>query len=132
MGRFTRRNVTDAMGGVKVDSIDRLRERLKRFAEERDWKQFHSPKNLAMALSGEIGELAHHFQWLTEEQSSSLPADKQALVAEELADVLLYLVMLSDALGVDLLAAAHAKIERNSERYPVDKAKGSPAKYSDL
>lgn len=132
MGRFTRRNVADAWGGVKVDSIDHLRERLKRFADERDWNQFHSPKNLAMAVTGEIGELVHHFQWLTEEQSSSLAPEKQTLVAEELADVLIYLVMLSEALGVDLLAVAHAKIDGNAERYPVNKAKGSPAKYSDL
>ena len=85
-----------------------------------------------MALCGEIGELAHHFQWLTEEESRQLPAGKKAKVAEEAADVLLYLVMLSDALGVDLLKEAHEKIGRNAERYPVDKAKGTPAKYSDL
>lgn len=115
-----------------MDSIDQLRQRLKSFTEKRDWKQFHSPKNLSMALCGEIGELAHHFQWLTEEQSASLPEDKRRLVSEELADVFLYLVMLSDSLGVDLLDVAHAKIDKNSERYPAEKSKGSATKYSDL
>lgn len=115
-----------------MDSINDLSDRLKRFAKERDWKQFHSPKNLSMALCGEIGELAHHFQWLTETESGALSVEKKQAVAEEAADVFLYLVMLSDALGIDLLKEAAEKIDKNEYRYPVDKSKGSSSKYSDL
>lgn len=115
-----------------MDSINQLRDQLRNFAEERDWKQFHSPKNLAMALCGEIGELAHHFQWLTEEESAQLLSEKKEQVAEELADVLLYLVMLSESLDINLLDETKKKIEKNAARYPADKAKGNSAKYLDL
>lgn len=115
-----------------MKSIEQLREQLQRFAQERDWKQFHSPKNLAMALCGEIGELAHHFQWLSEDDSRQLSDEKRNAVAEETADVLLYLIMLSDALDIDLLEAAEKKIRKNESRYPADKSKGSSAKYTDL
>jgi dCTP diphosphatase len=109
-----------------------LREALRRFAAERDWDQFHSPKNLAAALSFEAAELLEHFQWLTEEASRSLPEPAKARVAEEMADVLLYLVRLADKLDVDLAAAAVAKIARNAQKYPVDKARGSIRKYTEL
>lgn len=85
-----------------------------------------------MALCGEIGELAHHFQWLTETESNALSDEKKRAVAEEAADVLLYLVMLSDSLGIDILKEAARKIDKNESRYPVDKSKGSSSKYSDL
>lgn len=111
--------------------LDALRDRLRAFAAARDWDPFHSPKNLAMALIGEAAEIVEHFQWLTEEQSRSLPPEKQAEVAAELADVLLYLVRLADKLGVDLAAAAAAKIERNEEKYPAQRVKGSARKYSE-
>ena len=106
------------------DSIQELNERLLRFARERDWEPFHSPKNLAMALAGEAGELLEHFQWLTEEQSENLSPDKRDEVALELADLLIYLVRLSQRLEIDLLDAAWRKIAINEERYPVEKVKG--------
>ncbi len=106
------------------DSIDQLNERLLRFARERDWEQFHSPKNLAMALAGEAGELLEHFQWLTEEQSENLSADRKDEVAMELADLLIYLVRLSQRLEIDLLDAAWRKIAINEKRYPAEKVKG--------
>jgi len=106
------------------DSIDQLNERLLRFARERDWEPFHSPKNLAMALAGEAGELLEHFQWLTEEQSENLSPDKRDEVALELADLLIYLVRLSQRLEIDLLDAAWRKIAINEKRYPVEKVKG--------
>jgi NTP pyrophosphatase (non-canonical NTP hydrolase) len=109
-----------------------LREALRRFAAERDWDQFHSPKNLAAALSVEAAELLEHFQWLTEEASRSLPEAAKAAVAEEMADVLLYLVRLADKLDVDLAAAAVAKIARNAQKYPVEKARGSRRKYTEF
>jgi dCTP diphosphatase len=109
-----------------------LRDAMRRFAAERDWDQFHSPKNLAAALSVEAAELLEHFQWLTEDASRSLPADARAQVAEEMADVLLYLVRLADKLDVDLAAAAVAKIERNALKYPVEKSRGSSRKYTEL
>jgi dCTP diphosphatase len=114
------------------DSIDDLSRDLRAFAEERDWTQFHSPKNLASALVVEAGELLEPFQWLSEDQSRALPPEKLQAVADEMADVLLYLVQLSSALQVDLLAAARAKLARNALKYPVDRAHGNARKYSDL
>lgn len=113
------------------DQLQALAERLRRFAQERDWEQFHAPKNLAMALIGEAGELVEHFQWLTPEQSDSLPAQRRAEVELEMADVLIYLVRLADRLGVDLLAAAERKIAINEQRYPADRVRGSARKYSE-
>lgn len=108
-----------------------LRDKLRAFAAERDWEQFHSPKNLSMALMVEVAELMEHFQWLTETQSAELPAaDKQA-VSEELADILLYLVRLSDRLGVDLREAALRKLEKNAAKYPAEQVRGSAKKYSE-
>ena len=111
------------------DSLLQLRDALRAFAAERDWDQFHSPRNLATALSVEAAELLEPFQWLTDEQSRSLPPDARAAVEQELADVLLYLVRLADKLDVDLAAAARAKIARNAEKYPVEKSRGSSRKY---
>lgn len=112
--------------------LEELRLALRQFAEERDWGQFHSPKNLASALSVEAAELLEHFQWLTEEQSRNLTDDKKAAVATELADVFLYLLNLSDNLGIDLTEAAWQKIQINAAKYPVDRAKGSIKKYTEL
>ena len=103
-----------------MDSIDELRAQLREFARRRDWAVFHTPKNLAMAVAGEAGELVAEFQWLTADESRSVMADPAAgaAVRGELADVLLYLVQLADALGVDLLAAARDKIAVNETRFP--------------
>ncbi|AFL74170.1 nucleotide pyrophosphohydrolase [Thiocystis violascens] len=106
------------------DSLHQLNARLLQFARERDWEQFHSPKNLAMALAGEAGELLEHFQWLTEAQSAALEDEKKRRVAHELADILLYLIRLSERLGVDLIAAAEEKIAINEQRYPAEKVRG--------
>jgi len=114
------------------DPLRELRDSLRTFAAERDWDQFHSPRNLATALAVEAAELLEPFQWLTEEQSCDLPPDVRAAVEEELADVLLYLVRLADKLDVDLPAAARAKILRNGDKYPVEKARGSSRKYDEL
>jgi len=108
-----------------------LRDKLRKFAEARDWEQFHSPKNLSMALMVEVAELMEHFQWLTEDQTANLDGEKQAVVAEELADILLYLVRLSDRLDVDLMEAALRKLEKNAVKYPADKVRGSSKKYSE-
>jgi dCTP diphosphatase len=116
------------MSGSMNDLILELR----RFAKERDWDQFHSPKNLAAALCVESGEVLEHFQWLTESQSRELSADKRSQIELELADVLLYLLRLSDQLNIDLLDAASRKITINAQKYPVDRARGSAKKYSDL
>ena len=108
-----------------------LRDKLRKFVAERDWDQFHSPKNLAMALSVEAAELVEHFQWLTEAESKNLPPEKLAQVRDEMADVLVYLVRLADKLDVDLLAAAAQKIAKNELKYPAAKVRGSMKKYSD-
>ena len=115
-----------------TESPRELREALRAFAAERDWDQFHSPRNLATALAVEAAELLEPFQWLTEEQGRSLPPDTRAAVEEEMADVLLYLVRLADRLDVDLAAAARAKIAKNAQKYPVEKARGSSRKYDAL
>jgi dCTP diphosphatase len=112
------------------DPILRLRDQLRQFAAERDWDQFHSPKNLAAALSVEAAELLEPFQWLSEEQSRTLPPESLEQVTHELADVFLYLIRLADRLEVDLVAAATRKIELNARKYPVDKSRGSAAKYT--
>lgn len=109
-----------------------MQERLEGFAERRDWNQFHTPKNLAMALAGEVGELVEILQWLTPEESASIsndPAEKKR-VAEELADVAIYVLRLADKLGIDLEEAIEAKMALNEERYPVDLAKGNATKYN--
>jgi dCTP diphosphatase len=113
-------------------TLNHLKLQLRKFAAHRDWDQFHSPKNLASALSVEAAELLEPFQWLTEEQSRNLPPEKMQAVRKELADVLIYLVRLADKLDVDLLRAAGEKIAENAKKYPVEKAKGSTRKYSDL
>ena len=112
-------------------SLADLTQRLRDFAAERDWDQFHSPKNLAMALVAEAGELAAEFQWLTEAQSQAPDATQLARIRAESADVLNYLLRLSDKLGIDLIAAAHAKIDDNARRYPAEKVRGSSRKYSE-
>src|SRR5690349_6602897 len=114
------------------DPILRLREVLRQFAAERDWDQFHSPKNLASALSVEAAELLECFQWLTEDQSRQLTPAQRSQVRDELADVLNYLVRLADKLDVDLLDAAREKIAKNAVKYPADKARGSMRKYTEL
>jgi len=114
------------------DVLEDLRLALRRFAADRDWDQFHSPKNLAMALSVEAAELLEHFQWLSDVESSRLTSEMHAKVSEELADVLLYLVRLADKLDVDLALAASEKLKVNAAKYPADKARGSSKKYSEL
>ncbi|UCE32488.1 MAG: nucleotide pyrophosphohydrolase [Burkholderiales bacterium] len=115
-----------------ANSLPELRDALRRFADERDWDQFHAPKNLAIALSVEASELLEHFQWLPDESSHALPPEKLAEVRDEMADVLLYLVRLADKLDVDLFDAAQRKLRRNAEKYPVDKARGNSRKYTRL
>lgn len=113
-------------------SLQELAVHLRQFAAERDWDQFHSPKNLAMAMSVEAAELLEHFQWLTEEQSHSLPPEKLEQVREEIGDVLIYLTRLADRLGLDPLEAAFEKLDKNRAKYPVEKVKGSAKKYTEL
>jgi len=116
----------------EVDTLLELRDHLRRFADERDWNQFHTPKNLAMALIGEAAEVLEHFQWLTPEASASLSETTRREVSHELADVLLYLVRLADRLEIDLGAAALEKLAINAQRYPADKAFGRADKYNRL
>jgi dCTP diphosphatase len=113
------------------DSLNELRGRLQAFVEERDWQQFHSPKNLAMAMIVEAAELVEHFQWLTEQQSLELAEDKREQVAHEIADTFVYLLRMADVLGIDLIAAANAKIDLNAKKYPAEKVRGSNAKYTE-
>ena len=113
-------------------TLEALAAKLRDFAAERQWEPFHSPKNLATALAVEAAELLEHFQWLTETESRQLPADKQEAVAQEAADVLLYLIQLTDKLGIDLMAAAQRKLEINRQKYPVGTSRGTSRKYTEL
>jgi dCTP diphosphatase len=108
-----------------------LQQRLAEFAAARDWDQFHSPKNLAMALSVEAAELVEEFQWLTEEQSQLLDAERRERVRLELADVFIYLLRIADKLDVDLLRAAHDKMAHNERKYPADRVRGDSRKYTE-
>jgi dCTP diphosphatase len=114
-----------------MDTLEPIKQRLREFAAERDWEQFHSPKNLAMAMIVEAAELVEHFQWLTEDESRNLSAQKLAEVTQEIADIQIYLVRLADKLGIDIEQAVHAKIDVNAQKYPADKVRGSARKYSD-
>ncbi len=116
----------------KTDDLEALRVRLAEFAMERDWDQFHNPKNLAMALAGEAGEVLEHFQWLTFEQAANLPAETRAEVALECADVLLFLLRLCDKLNIDLAKAAGKKLALNAKKYPIEKSRGKATKYNKL
>ena len=112
-------------------SYDALQQRLKKFAVDRNWEQFHSPKNIAMAISGEAGELIEHFQWLTEQQSYDLDADKKQEVALEMADIFIYLFRLAERLDINLIDKVYEKVEINEKRYPAEKVKGSSKKYNE-
>ena len=112
--------------------LETLKICLRKFAKDRDWDQFHSPKNFSMALIVECAELVEHFQWLTDEQSKNLPADTLEEVRLEMADIFLYLIRLADKLDIDLIEAANQKIKLNAEKYPIKKAKGVATKYSKL
>lgn len=115
-------------------NVDGAIQALRQFADDRDWQQFHSPKNLVMALSGEVGELTEIFQWMTEADSHGAAAAPKTAraVSDELADVALYLIRLADVLGVDLNTAIASKLIANAAKYPVDAARGVSTKYDQL
>lgn len=115
-----------------MDELKKLADTLEQFAVKRDWNQFHSPKNLVMALSVEVAELVEEFQWLTEKQSTELSPEKQAKVKDEIGDVFNYLVRISSKLDIDLISAANDKIKKNEIKYPVEKARGNAKKYTEL
>ena len=116
----------------RTDDLESLRVRLAEFAAERDWDQFHNPKNLVMALAGEAGEVLEHFQWLTFEEAAHLPTETRAEVALECADVLLFLLRLCDKLDIDLATAANKKLGINAKKYPIEKSRGKATKYNKL
>ena len=114
-----------------MSDLSELSDKLNQFAIDRDWNQFHTPKNLAMALSAETGELLEIFQWLSPDESAALSEDKHQHVREELADIFLYTLRLSPKLDIDLIAAANEKMESNALKYPSDKVRGSAKKYNE-
>jgi dCTP diphosphatase len=119
------------MSNGDASDLGRLRSILRTFAKERDWEQFHNPKNLSMALSVEAGEILEHFQWLTADEAANLSPERREAVAEELADVLIFLVRLADVLQIDLAEAAARKVEKNAVRYPIARVRGKALKYSE-
>ena len=129
--RYAYNTLTGTLKSMSATPLTDLTLRVRQFAAERDWEQFHTPKNLAMALVAEAGELAAEFQWLTAAQSAAPDARQMERIRAESADVLIYLVRLADELGFDLLGAATLKVQENERRYPVDKVRGSSKKYSE-
>jgi NTP pyrophosphatase (non-canonical NTP hydrolase) len=119
------------MTGKPLQDLQGVRDALRTFASERDWDQFHTPRNLATSICIESAELLEQFQW-ADRSADELTADERVAIRHELADVLLYLVRLADKLGIDPIAAAHEKIAINASKYPVDKARGSSRKYDQL
>lgn len=117
--------------GASVGEFDAIRDAVRSFAAERQWEPFHSPKNLAMALAGEAGELVAVFQWLTEAGSRELTPSQRQAAADEIADVQLYLVALADQLGLDIPAAVAAKMRKNALKYPAERFRDSARKYND-
>lgn len=130
----TKPPTADDDSSPKSREIEQITSSLRAFAVERDWEQFHTPKNLMMALMGEVGELAELFQWLSPEEVAAVPYDEKMMekVRDEMADVAAYIFRLADVLGVDLAQAMHAKMAKNAQKYPVEKAKGHARKYSEL
>ena len=114
-----------------INSLESLRDRLRDFAGERDWDQYHTPKNLSMALIAEAAELIEHFQWVAGDTSHLLTDKTRRSVEEELADILIYLVRISDKLDIDLYEAVERKIVINAKKYPADKVRGSARKYTE-
>jgi len=112
--------------------MEELIQKLREFAQERDWGKFHSPKNLAMALTVEAAELMEEFQWLTEEQSLHPDQERLKRIKDEISDVMIYLVLLSGHLGINPLTSAFEKIEKNRQKYPVEKVRGTAKKYTEL
>ncbi|MBI3507667.1 MAG: nucleotide pyrophosphohydrolase [Proteobacteria bacterium] len=117
---------------MSTDKLKALEEHVKAFVAERDWDQFHSPKNLAMAMSVEAAEVTELFQWLTEAESRALPPEKLEALKDELADVFVYLLRLSQKFDLDLVACAEAKMKKNAIKYPAAKARGKMTKYTEL
>jgi len=113
------------------DSLNELKLKLQQFVDERDWAQFHSPKNLAMAMIVEAAELVEHFQWNTEAESHELSDEKREQVEHELADTFVYLLRIAQVLNIDLIEATNKKIALNALKYPVEKARGKNNKYTD-
>ena len=113
------------------DNLESLRNKINQFVAERDWAQFHTPKNLAMAMIVEAAELVEQFQWDTPQESQQLSPEKREAVAHELADTFVYLLRIAEVLEIDLIAATNEKIALNALKYPVDKARGSNAKYTE-
>ena len=112
--------------------MEELIEKLREFAKERDWDQFHSPKNLSIALVVEASEILEHFQWMSDDKSRMLTKDKLQQVREEIGDTMIYLLMLADKLHIDVIDAATSKMAVNATKYPIEKSKGKSAKYTEL
>ena len=114
-----------------MSEFDALKEKIRKFVADRDWDQYHTPKNLSMALIAECGELVEHFQWLTEAESADIPPEDLEEISHEIADVFVYLLRLSDKLGIDMVEAVNRKMLLNEEKYPADEVRGSAKKYTE-
>jgi dCTP diphosphatase len=114
-----------------MSDLNQIRRRIRKFRDERDWMQFHDPKNLACSISIEANELLEHFQWSSSRQSFAVARKSKTEIAQEIADVAIYLIELADNLGIDLTKAVFEKLKHNAEKYPADKVRGSSKKYTE-
>ncbi len=114
-----------------MSELDDLKQKIRKFVDDRDWDQYHTPKNLSMALIAECGELVEHFQWLSDEQSAEISSENLEEISHEIADVFVYLLRLSDKLGIDLVEAVNRKMLLNEAKYPADQVRGSSKKYTE-
>lgn len=117
---------------MPIQDLQELAQKVRAFGHARDWQQYHTPKNLAAALIVEAAELLEPFQWLTAEESLNLPANTHEAVRQEMADVLIYLISMANCLNIDLLTAAEDKLALNAQKYPVEHARGSAKKYTEI
>ena len=117
---------------MEKDRIKEITEKIKKFRDERDWMQFHDPKSMAVSITIEAAELLEHFQWKSKEEIEEYVKTHKDHIAEEIADVGMYLFELADNLGLDLIEIMDKKLKKNSEKYPVEKAKGKHTKYNNL
>ena len=115
-----------------MSDLQQITEQIRKFRDERDWMQFHNPKNLAVSICLESAELLEHFQWSTPEQSEDVGRKKSEQISAEIADVAIYLIELADNLGINLWQAIQKKLQHNAAKYPVEKAKGNALKYTEL
>lgn len=129
---MSKKNLDPEIHKVNHQSLSELQSMIRKFCDERDWGQFHNPKDLSISLALEAAEVLEHFQWKNEDEMTKYSVDHKGAIAEELADVLYWVLLLSNKLDIDLIGSFQEKMLKNEQKYPVEKAKGNHKKYTEL